>query len=158
MNSVTRLLAFPAVSLCLLLAGCASDDGYGGYGGNTSVAVGVGYGYGYPGGYYPYYPPGYGCCWDGNGGRPPPPPPGRPEYPDRPTTLPAGPGQLPAERPNRPTTQPAHSQAHPPSAQARTPADTGTAAHGRRWAAPLNTVFRRPVSIDLRGPECRTET
>jgi hypothetical protein len=114
--------AIPAVSLCLLLAGCASDDGYSGYGGNTSVAVGVGYGYGYgyPGSYYPYYPPGYGCCWDGNDGRPPPPPPGHPghpDHPDRPTTLPASPGQLPAERPNHPTPQPAQRPAHQPTAR-----------------------------------------
>ncbi len=135
MRRVASLFALPAVSLCLLLPGCASDDGYGGYGGSTSVAVGYGYGYGYPGDYYPYYPPGYGCCWDGDGGRPPPPP-GQPGYPDRPTTLPAGPGQLPAERPNRPTTMPAPSS-RPPSSMSRpaprpTPAPRPMGGGGRR--------------------------
>jgi hypothetical protein len=111
MSSFTRLPALPVVALCLLLAGCASDDGYGGYGGNTTVAVGYGYDY-YPGGYYPYYPPGYGCCWDGDVDRP-----DRPDRPDGPTTLPGHPDQLPAARPDRPTTQPAQRPAHQPSAR-----------------------------------------
>ena len=137
MSNLKRLLALPAVSLSLLLGGCASDDGYGGYGGNTTVAVGYGYGYGYPGGYYPYYPPGYGCCWDGDGGHPPPPPgqPGQPDLPDRPTTLPGHPDQLPAARPDRPTTQPAQRPSHQPSARPAprpTPAPRPMGGGGRR--------------------------
>jgi hypothetical protein len=110
MSSFTRLMAGPAAALCILLAGCASDDGYGGYGGvETSVAVG----YGYYDGYYPYYgyPPGYGCCWYGDDGRPIEVPPGAGggDRPDRPTTLPARPEQLPAQRPSQPSTRPAPS-------------------------------------------------
>lgn len=110
MSSIARVFGLPVVSLCLLLTGCASDDGYGGYGGSTTVAVGYGY---YPGGYYPYYPPGYGCCWDVDGGRPPPPP----DQPDRPTTLPGHPEQLPAARPDGPATRPAQRPAYQPSAR-----------------------------------------
>ena len=107
MRSAIRLLRAPTAVLCVvLLAACASDDGYGGYGGDASVAVGYSY---YSDGYYPYYgyPPGYGCCWYDNDGRPIEVPPG--ERPDRPSTLPAGPSQLPAERPNQPSTRPAPS-------------------------------------------------
>jgi len=111
MSSFTRYLGAPATTLCLLLvSACASDDGYGGYGGvDASVAVGYGYGYGYyGGGYYPYFPPG-GCCWYDNDGRPIEIPPGG-DRPDRPSTLPAHADQLPAERPGqgstRPSTQP----------------------------------------------------
>lgn len=95
------------VALALLLAaGCASDDGYGGYGGVDS-SVSASYGY-YSGGYYPYYPPGYGCCWYDDGGHPiEVPPPG--DRPDRPTTLPGKPEQLPAQRPSQPSTRPAPS-------------------------------------------------
>jgi hypothetical protein len=109
MSSFVRVLRGPAAALFLLLvSACASDDGYSGYGGvNSTVAVGYGYDY-YPGGYYPYYPPGYGCCWYDDGGRPiEVPPPGN--RPDRPTTLPGQPSQLPAERPNQPSTRPAPS-------------------------------------------------
>ncbi len=133
MNAVTRLLSLPIAALLLMLTGCASDDGYSGYGGSSSVAVGY-YGYGYPGGYYPYYPPGYGCCWDGdgngNGNRPPPP-----GQPDRPTTLPGHPDQLPAARPDYPTTQPAQRPAHQTStrpAPRPTPAPRPMGGGGRR--------------------------
>jgi hypothetical protein len=108
-----------AIGLVAALAtGCASDDGYGGYGGGD-VTVGMSYGY-YSGDYYPYYYPGYPCCWYDDGGRPiVVPPPG--ERPDRPTTLPAHPEQLPAERPaNRPETRPA--PATRPAAPASRPA------------------------------------
>ncbi|MFO1394359.1 MAG: hypothetical protein U1F09_11415 [Steroidobacteraceae bacterium] len=106
-------IAAAATGAMLMLAGCASNDGYGGYGG-ADVAVGMSYGYYDP--YYPYYYPGYPCCWVDNGGRPiEVPPPGN--RPDRPTTLPAGPGQLPAERPATrpatPATRPAAPAARP---------------------------------------------
>ena len=113
MSGLSRFVGVRATALCLLLVGaCASDDGYRGYGGaDASVAVGVGYGY-YPGDYYyPYYPPGYGCCWYDDDGHPIEVPPNgnRPDRPDRPTTLPAQPSQLPAERPAQPSTRPAPS-------------------------------------------------
>jgi hypothetical protein len=86
MNSLLRPFLGAAMALSLAaLAGCESGN----YGGSTSVSYGYYDGY-YPGGYYPGYYPG-GCCWDNdvivvN-------PPDRPENrPDRPTTLPAGPG------------------------------------------------------------------
>ena len=109
MSSFTRFAGAAAAALCLLLAaGCASDDGYSGYGGaDTSVVVGYGY---YPGDYYyPYYPPGYGCCWYDNDGHPIEVPPGAADRPDRPGTLPARPEQLPAQRPSQPSTRPAPS-------------------------------------------------
>lgn len=96
---VSRWMA--GVVVCALAAGCASDDGYGGYGGD--VSVGMSYGY-YSGGYYPYYYPGYPCCWYDDDGRPIEVPPG--ERPDRPTTLPERPTQLPAERPAQPAARP----------------------------------------------------
>lgn len=109
----------------LLAAGCVSDDGYGGYGG-ANVAVGMSYGYYDP--YYPYYPGGYPCCWYDDGGRPiQVPPPG--DRPDRPTTLPAKPGQLPAERPAaRPTPMPATRPATPAARPATRPATRPTPA------------------------------
>ena len=109
MSSAMRVLRTGAAVLGLVLAaGCASDDGYGGYGG-ADASVGVSYGY-YSGGYYPYYPypPGYPppCCWYDDDGRPiEVPPPG--DRPDRPTTLPGKPDQLPAQRPSQPSTRPA---------------------------------------------------
>jgi len=107
MSGAIRVLGAPVAALCVVLAtGCASDDGYSGYGG-SDVSVAVGYGY-YGGDYYPYYPPAYGCCWYDNDGHPIEIPPG--ERPDRPSTLPAHADQLPAERPGqgstRPSTQP----------------------------------------------------
>lgn len=106
MSITTRFLRTTAVASLLIVGGCASDNGYSGYGGDASVAVGYGYGY-YADGYYPYYPPGYGCCWYGDDGRPIEVPPGG--RPDRPSTLPAQPSQLPAERPNQPSARPAPS-------------------------------------------------
>jgi hypothetical protein len=124
MIGITRVIGAPAAALCLLLlSSCASDGGYSGYGGaDASVAVGYGY---YGGGYYPYYPPGYGCCWYDDGGRPiEVPPPGN--RPDRPTTLPAQPSQLPAQRPSQPSTRPAPSTR--PSTGASRPAPRPTPA------------------------------
>lgn len=137
MSNFNRLVAAAVSATCLLLlSACASDDGYGGYGGaDTSVAVSYGYGY-YPGGYYPYYPPGYGCCWYDDGGRPiEVPPPG--DRPDRPTTLPAQPSQLPAERPAQPSTRPAPSTRPSGGASTRpaprpTPAPRPMGGGGRR--------------------------
>lgn len=117
MSRVNRPLVALVAALGLgALAGCESS-GYGG----TTVSGGAYYGSGYyPGGYYPGYYPGYPCCYDGgdiiiN-------PPDRPERPgnggDRPTTLPAGPENLPSSRPTtRPAPAPAARPAPAPSAR-----------------------------------------
>jgi hypothetical protein len=118
-----------AVMALAALGACASDDGYSGYGGGD-VDVVMSYGY-YGGGYYPYYYPGYPCCWYDNDGRPIEIPPG--ERPDRPTTLPATPGQLPAERPTTrpaPATRPSPSMSRP--APRPTPAPRPMGGGGRR--------------------------
>lgn len=109
MSSAFRALRVisAALGLAVMMGGCASDSGYGGYGGADVTVVGYGGYYGdYYGGYYPGYYPGGSCCWYGDDGRPiEVPPPGN--RPDRPTTLPAHPEQLPAQRPSQPTTRPA---------------------------------------------------
>jgi hypothetical protein len=112
MNSLRRPLLGAALALCLTaLSGCESGN----YGGSSSVSYGYYDGY-YPGGYYPGYYPG-GCCWDdGVVVVPPGERPGNgngPEYrPDRPTTLPAGPGDLPSSRPSA-STRPATTASRP---------------------------------------------
>jgi hypothetical protein len=91
------------------LAGCEST------GSSSSVSGYYGTGY-YPGGYYPGYYPGYPCCYDDdviivN-------PPDRPnggDHPDRPTTLPAHPEQLPSTRPSPPAARPAPAPAARPA-------------------------------------------
>ena len=126
MSALVTVRRGAAIALVAMLAtGCVSDDGYGGYGG-ANVAVGMSYGYYDP--YYPYYYGGYPCCWYDDGGRPiQVPPPG--ERPDRPTTLPAQPGQLPAERPAaRPTPAPATRPATPAARPATRPATRPTPA------------------------------
>ena len=139
MSSLTRFVRAPAAALCLMLLGaCASDDGYSGYGGVDS-SVSVAYGYGYPGGYYPggYYPGYAPCCWYDDGGRPIEVPPSAGDRPDRPTTLPGKPEQLPAQRPSQPSTRPAPSPRPSTGASSRpaprpTPAPRPMGGGGRR--------------------------
>ena len=129
MNAFSSMRRFSLAACMAVLAACASDGGYSGYGGGD-VDVVMSYGY-YGGGYYPYYYPGYPCCWYDNDGRPIEVPPG--ERPDRPTTLPATPGQLPAERP---TTRPA---------PATRPAPTTRPASATPRPAPRPTPAPRPM-------------
>ena len=99
-----RFPAVLAIALLLPLAGCESNGG-----GSTSVGF---YGsYGYYSGYYP----GYGYWYDDDDAVEIRPPEDRPE---RPTTLPERPEQLPAERPSastRPSTTSSSSMSRPAS-------------------------------------------
>ena len=124
MSGLWRFVGASAAALGLLLmSACASEEGYSGYGG-VDASVAVGYGGYYGGGYYPYYPPGYGCCWYDDDGRPIEVPPGGGNRPDN--TLPERPSQLPAERPNQPSTRPSASTR--PSSGASRPASRPTPA------------------------------
>lgn len=84
-----RSAAIVASALLLPLSGCESNGG-----GSASVGVG------FYGSYYSGYYPGYGYWYDDDDAvviRPPE------DRPDRPTTLPSEPSQLPAERPSAST-------------------------------------------------------
>jgi hypothetical protein len=116
MSHFHRPLLAAVAALCIAAtAGCESS----GSGGSVSYSGYYGGAY-YPGGYYPGYYPGYPCCYDGDDiVINPPDRPGGGNGPDRPTTLPAHPEQLPADRPSQATARPAPSSRPTPSASAR---------------------------------------